>query len=96
MVRRRASHAIRRIKQCAQDGLLLFSDHARREMNDDGFNEADVSSAVRMGRLIARQTLGGRGTRYVLQGPAVDGRKMDAVCRISGDGVRIVTVYRVY
>ena len=96
MVRRRASSVIRKIKQCAKDGLLLFSDHARREMNDDGFNEADVSSAVRSGEPVARLSHGGRGTRYVLQGPAVDGRRMDTVCRISGDSVRIVTVYRVY
>jgi hypothetical protein len=95
MVRRRANKVVLRIKQCAQDGLLLFSDHARREMNDDNFNEADVTAAIQKGDLVARQTHGERGTRYVMRGAAPDGREMEVVCRIAGSSVRIVTVYRV-
>lgn len=38
MVRRRPSGVVRRIKQCAQDGLLFFPNHARRVMNDDDFH----------------------------------------------------------
>ena len=95
MVRRRTSKVIPRIKQSAQDGGLLFSDHARREMNDDDFDEADVSLAVQKGVLIARQTHGDRGTRYVIRGSIADGREMEVVCRMAGGGVRIVTVYRV-
>lgn len=96
MVRHRGSVLVRRIKQCAQDGLLLFSDHARREMNDDDFDQTDVTSALLKGRVMARMTHGSRGTRYVLRGPAADGREMGVVCRIVGDEVRVVTVYRVY
>jgi hypothetical protein len=96
MVRRRKSTIVRRIKQCAQDRLLLFSDHARREMNDDQFDEADVSSAILKGKVTSRQTRGARGTRYVFRGAAIDGREMELVSRIARGGVRIVTVYRVY
>jgi hypothetical protein len=95
MTRRRSSHAVRRIKQRAQDGLLLFSDHARREMNDDGFDETDVTRAILGGHLTSRQTHGSRGTRYVISGEAGDRRRMEVVCRIVGGGVRVVTVYRI-
>ena len=95
MVRRRTSKVILRIKQGAQDGLLLFSDHARREMNDDSLDEADVSRAVQKGELVARQTHGDRGTRYVIRGSTADGRELQVVCRMAGGGIRIVTEYRV-
>lgn len=95
MVRRRASYGVRAVKQRVQDGLVLYSDHARQEMDDDDLNEADVRIAVVRGSLVARQTHGARGTRYVLRGLAVDGRPIQVVCRLFGENVRIVTVFQV-
>lgn len=95
MVRRRSSKITRRIRQCAQDGLLLFTDHARREMNSDLFGEADVLCALQKGACVARQTHGGRGTRFLFRGRSVDGRSLEVVCRIAPGGVRVVTVYRI-
>lgn len=57
--------------------------------------EADVEHAIRHGELVARQTHGVRGTRYVVRGLGADGRLIEVVCRILPEKVRIVTVYRV-
>lgn len=95
MVRRRSAKILRRIKQCAQDGLILYSDHARREMEDDAFDEADVVRALLQGDLFARQTRENRGTRYVLHGRSVDGRDMKVVCGVTSTGLRVVTVFRI-
>ncbi len=95
MARTRSAKVLRRIKQCAQDGLVLLSDHARREMNDDAFDEADVVLALLRGDLIARQTRGPQGTRFLLQGRSSDDRTMRVVCRVTPAGVRVVTVFRV-
>lgn len=95
MARSRSAKVLRRIKQCAQDRLILYSDHARREMNDDAFDEADVVRGLLQGDLFARQTQENRGTRYLLQGQAVDGREMRVVCRVTPVGVRVITVFRV-
>ena len=95
MVRRKPSQVVRRIKQCAQDGLLFFSDHARREMNEEHFEDLDVYEVVLHGACVARLTHGGRGTRYVFRGVIRHGGAVQAVCRIIGDGVRVVTAYRV-
>jgi hypothetical protein len=95
MVRRRASHAVRTIKQRAQAGALDFSDHAHDKMDNDDLEEDDVRQAIVKGDLSARQTRGGRGTRFVIRGPALDGRDVSVVCRLRRDDVRIVTVFRV-
>jgi hypothetical protein len=95
MARTRSAKVLRRIKQCAQDGLILYSDHARLEMNEDAFDEVDVVRTLLRGDLFARQTRGNRGTRYLLQGSSVDGREMKVVCRVTVSGVRVVTVFRI-
>jgi hypothetical protein len=64
-------------------------------MSDDAFDDVDVSRALLKGLMVAKQTHGARGTRFVFRGPAVDARRMEVVCRIAGGGVRVVTVYRV-
>lgn len=58
MVPRRSAKILRWIKKCAQDGLLLYSDHARREINDDASDETDVVLALLQSGLFARQPRG--------------------------------------
>jgi hypothetical protein len=95
MVRRRSRYGVLAIKQRIQDGLALFSEHARIEMEDEDIQEGDVTQAVLKGALVKRQTRGGRGTRYVMRGPTLEGGAIEVVCRLVGENVRIITVYRV-
>ena len=63
-------------------------------MRDDVLSIGDVKHAILNGRVISRLTHDPRGIRYVLRGPARDGRKISVVCRILDSGkLRIVTVY---
>ena len=95
MVRRRKSDALRTIKQRADAGAIELTYHALLEMIDDNLSEDDIKSAIKHGKLIRRQSSGARGRKYVLRGPATDGRLIGAVCRPVQDIVRIITVYHV-
>jgi hypothetical protein len=95
MVRRRGRHGVLSIKQRIQDDLALFSDHAWIEMEDERIQVGDVTEAVLKGVLVKRQTRGERGTRYVMRGPTMAGGTIEVVCRLVGENVRIITVYRV-
>ena len=95
MVRQRSRHGVLAIKQKVQDGLVLFSEHARIEMDDEDIQEGDVTHAALKGTLVKRQTRGSRGTRYVMRGPTLGTEMIEVVCRLAGENVRIITVYRV-
>ncbi len=94
MVRRRGSHVIREIRQRVQEGRVLFSFHAKKEMNQDELEDLDVLPVILHGYLVARQTHGARGTRYVFGGLARDGGGVEVVCRLVESEVRIITAYR--
>ncbi len=63
-------------------------------MQKDILSLLDVKHAVRKGRITQRFTHDPRGIRYRVTGPALDGRKINVICRILGSGeLRIITVY---
>ena len=90
MVRRRASQAVREIRQRVQEGRVL----AKKEMNEDELDDLDVLLIILHGTLVARQTHGARGTRYVFGGRAADREDVEVVCRLVDSEVRIITAYR--
>ena len=95
MVRRRQSHILQVILEKVQNGQYRLSDHALVEMDDENVLEGDVHFGIQHGRLIKKLTRDPRGLRYVIQGPTMDGREIQVVCRIVAERVRIITVYLV-
>lgn len=83
-----------RIQQCIVRRDYFLSSHAEDEMLDDALDRRDIEHAIRRGRLEKRLTHDSRGTRYRIEGPAVDGRLIHVVCRFRASGsLIIITVY---
>ena len=71
-----------------------MSSHAEEEMLDDDLERNDVENAILKGFIEKRLTHDSRGTRYRIEGPALDGRLIHVICRfrISANLI-IITVY---
>jgi Domain of unknown function (DUF4258) len=71
--------------------------HAIEEMAEDDLDIFDVEQAVLNGRVVRRQKRDPRGTKYLIEGRAVDGeRVVGVVGRFQGtDRFLIITVYDV-
>jgi hypothetical protein len=73
---------LQKIRQRIKDRDYFLRDHAEDEMHDDNFERADVENAVLNGKIVQKLTEDMRGTRYVIEGPAEDGKRhMRVVCR---------------
>lgn len=85
---------IAKIRQKIITRSYYLSSHAEEEMSDDRFSRNDVENAILNGSIDKKMTYDFRGTRYRLEGPAIDGRSMYVVCRFreAGDLI-IITVY---
>ena len=82
---------IKRIRALVQHGLYYLTEHAYDEADADGFDIFDVEYAILAGRM--RRSWPREG-KFEIVGPALDGRLMGIVCRITtGQKVRIITVY---
>ena len=65
--------------------------HAKKEMVDDALTIYDVEHGILTGKV--RRTWPKEG-KYEVVGPALDGRSIGIVCRITlGGKVRVITVY---
>ena len=85
---------IERIRQRIRDRDYFLSSHAEEEMADDIFERRDVENAILRGMVDRKLTHDPRGTRYRIEGPALDGRLMHVVCRFHDAGnLVIITVY---
>ena len=92
----RRSRILQLIRQKIVDNFYQITQHAKDEMGNDALSTADVKSAILRGRIVQRLTHDRRGVRYVLKGPAMDGRDIKVVCRILDSGkLRIITVYAI-
>jgi hypothetical protein len=67
------------------------------EMAEDGLDVLDVENAVLKGTLVRTEKDDPRGTKYVLQGLALDGlTPVETVGRFTGTGCYlIITVYKI-
>ena len=82
------------IQQRIIDREYFMSSHAEEEMLDDDLERNDVENAILKGFIEKRLTHDSRGTRYRIEGPALDGRLIHVICRfrISANLI-IITVY---
>ena len=88
------SQVLQSIRQKVKENFYQITQHAKDEMRDDSLSTADVKHVILNGRIISWLTHDPRGIRYVLCGPACDGREINVVCRILDSGkLRIITVY---
>jgi hypothetical protein len=85
---------LQRIKQKIIDRSYYISSHAEDEMLDDHLERLDVENAILKGKIEKKLTRDKRGTRYRIEGPAMDGRLIHVICRFKEDSnLIIVTVY---
>jgi len=85
---------IERIRDKIRERDYFLSSHAEEEMADDGFDRADVENAILKGIVRKKLTMDPRGTRYRVEGPAINGRLMEIICRFTEVGPLIlITVY---
>jgi len=63
-------------------------------MLDDGLERKDIENAILKGHIDKKLTHDCRGTRYRIEGPALDERPIHVVCRFHEiDNLLIITVY---
>lgn len=85
---------IQRIRQKVIDKDYYISSHAEDEMVDDGLERDDIENAILKGKIEKRLTRDIRGTRYRIEGPAKDGRRIHVICRFKEDAsLVIITAY---
>ncbi len=85
---------IERIRQRIRGRDYFLSSHAEEEMAADAFERRDVENAILRGMIDKKLTHDPRGTRYRIEGPALDGRPVHVVCRFHEAGnLVIITVY---
>ena len=71
-----------------------MSSHAEEEMLDDDLERKDVENAILKGWMDKKMTRDIRGTRYRIEGPAMDGRLIHVLCRFrESANLIIITVY---
>jgi hypothetical protein len=82
---------VKEIQALVRNGLYYLTEHAYVEANEDGFDIYDVERGILTGRIRKRWK---REGKYEIVGPALDGRPIGVVCRITLSGkVRVITVY---
>lgn len=86
--------SIQKIRQKVINKNYYMSSHAEEEMWEDRLERIDIENAISKGRIEKRLTKDPRGTRYRIEGPALDGRIIHIICRINEQGnLVIITVY---
>ncbi len=82
---------IDQIQALVRNGLYYLTEHADDEAGVDGFDIYDVEYGMLTGQI--RRTWP-QEEKYEIIGPALDGRPIGIVCRITLTGkVRVITVY---
>jgi hypothetical protein len=85
---------IQKIRQKILGRRYYLSAHAEEETWADRLERADIENAILKGRIEKKMTKDARGTRYRIEGPAKDGRKIHIVCRFDElKDLIIITVY---
>ena len=85
---------LQKIRQSIIDRNYYLSSHAEEEMLDDDLERKDVENAILKGWMDKKMTLNIRGTRYRIEGPAMDGKLIHVLCRFrESANLIIITVY---
>jgi hypothetical protein len=65
---------LHKIRQRIIDRNYYLASHAEGEMLNDGLDRKDIENAILKGWIEKKMTRDVRGTRYRIEGPAMDGR----------------------
>lgn len=85
---------LQKIRQKIIDREYYLSSHAEEEMLDDELERRDIENAILKGCIEMKMTEDVRGTRYRIEGPALDGRLIHVLCRFREDAnLIIITIY---
>jgi hypothetical protein len=85
---------IQKIRQKVLDRNYYLSSHAEEEMCDEELSRRDIENVFLKGHINKKLSKDSRGTRYKIEGPAQDGRRVHVICRFKEDGsLIIITVY---
>lgn len=85
---------LQRIRRKILGRDYYISWHVEEEMMEDNLERADVAHAILKGRITHKLTHDLRGTRYIIEGPAKDGRSAHVICRFKESGeLLIITAY---
>jgi hypothetical protein len=85
---------LQKLRQKVIDRDYYLSSHAEEEMLNDELERTDIENAILKGRIEKRLTRDPRGPRYRIEGPAIEGRLVQVICRFDEqDALRIITVY---
>ena len=85
---------LQKIRQRIIDRNYYLSSHAEEEMLDDDLERKDAENAILKGWMDKKMARDIRGTRYRIEGPAMDGRLIHVLCRFrEGANLIIITVY---
>lgn len=82
-----------RIQEKVRERDYYLSSHAEEEMAEDSLESEDVEHALLNGTIEKRLTHDPRGTRFRIEGPALDGRTIHVVCRFVDPELLVITVY---
>lgn len=78
------------------DREYFLSGHAEEEREEDDLDREDIEHVILHGRIERKLTQDPRGSRYRIEGPATDGRRVHVVCRFKEDAqLIIITVYAI-
>ena len=88
---------LERIREKIRLGLYDMSLHAMDEMAEDGLDIIDIECAILKGRIARAERSDPRGTKYVVEGVAVDGVTPVGIAgRFTSTGqYLIITVYQI-
>ena len=67
---------LRKIREKIRSEEYVLTTHAEEEMANDDFIEVDVETAILNGRIIRRERDSLKRAKYIIEGVAIDGRKM--------------------
>ena len=83
------------IRQRIVDRDYYISTHVEEKMIRESLSRGDIENAVLKGRIDRKLTHDARGTRYRIEGPAMDGQTIQVICRFKGGrSLIMITVYR--
>jgi hypothetical protein len=86
---------LQQIQAFIRQGTYVLSVHVESELEDDGFTDKDLETAILNGEIVRRERDNIGRPKYVLEGAALDGRGLTAVVQPfqMRQLVVIVTVY---
>ena len=70
---------LQQIQAFIRQGAYVLSVHVENELEDDGFTDQDLETAILNGEIVRRERDNIGRLKYVLEGTALDGRGLTAV-----------------